>query len=179
MTRMIRFWRTRPAAQLSVLNSRKEETQELRPSKDLSSALLRDYFFFYTSHCVCNNHAEHSNHHTCLVRLPSVTREINTSLVILVTHTTDENVASICRTRTQTIRICFNETLLRSFCRCVRSGHEIAREARDFFGTEFFSDGSEIRYLQQQYPKSPSPSLPPPLQKMREIKPKKLSKSNI
>jgi hypothetical protein len=97
----------------------------------------------------------------------------------LVTHTTDENVASICRTRTQTIRICFNETLLRSCCRCARSAHEIAREARDFFGTEFVSDGSEIRYLQQQYPKPPSPPLPPPRQKMRAIKPKKLSKSNI
>jgi len=70
MTRMIRFWRTRPAAQLSVLNSRKEETQELSTSKDLSSALLRHDFFFYVMIVICYSYVMISsfNHHTVFVR---------------------------------------------------------------------------------------------------------------
>ena len=38
---------------------------------------------------------------------------------------------------------------------------------------KFFSDGSEIPYLQQQYPKSPSPSLSSPFRKIKKLNQKK------
>jgi hypothetical protein len=51
----------------------------------------------------------------------------------------------------------------------VRIAHKNKRAKRAFFlGTEFVSDGSEIRHLEQHYPKSLSPSLSHPLKEGKE-----------
>jgi len=76
MTKIIRFWPTKAIAELSVLNSRKQETKDLNPSKDLSSALssalLPDDFFLYVlCCCVCSGWTQLLNiftHHTVFIR---------------------------------------------------------------------------------------------------------------
>ena len=82
----------------------------------------------------------------------------NTFPLILVTP--EENPANISRTHTHSQYLSVSMKHLSARFLAPRTENRARSALRDFFGTEFFSDGSSIRYFHRDYPKSLSLSFP-------------------